>query len=171
MKPDWDSLAEEFKSSATVVVADVDCTGAGEPLCSRFNVEGFPTIKSFSPPDTEGEDYEGGRDLADLREFAKGLGPGCSMATKDKCSPEELTELEELSKRSPTELQAELDEMDAKLKAASEAHDELLKSLQAQYEASEASVGELKKELKPKMKKLRAAMADPAVAAPTKDEV
>jgi len=171
MKPDWDSLAEEFKSSANVVVADVDCTGAGEPLCSRFNVEGFPTIKSFSPPDTEGEDYEGGRDLADLRDFAKNLGPGCSMSTKDKCSSEELTELEELAKRSPNELQAELDEMDAKLKAASEAHDELLKSLQAQYEASEASVGELKKDLKPKMKKLRAAMADPAAAAPAKDEV
>jgi len=170
MKPDWDTLAEEFKSSANVVVADVDCTGAGEPLCSRFNVEGFPTIKSFSPPDTEGEDYEGSRDLEGLREFAKGLGPGCSLATKDKCSADELAELTELLKRPPEELAAELDDIDTQLKAASDAHDELLKSLQAQYEESEANVQQLKKDLKPKKKKLRAAMAS-ATAAPAKDEV
>ena len=45
MKPDWDTLAEEFSSSSKVVIADVDCTGEGEPLCSRFEVEGFPTLK------------------------------------------------------------------------------------------------------------------------------
>ena len=45
MKPDWDTLADEFSSSSKVVIADVDCTGEGEPLCSRFEVEGFPTLK------------------------------------------------------------------------------------------------------------------------------
>jgi len=173
MKPDWDALAEEFASSDQVVVADVDCTGAGEPLCERFGVEGFPTIKSFSPPDTDGEDYDGGRELADLREFAKSLGPGCSVATKDTCSAEELAELEANLARPPAELAAELDGLKAQLKAATEAHDELLKSLQDQYEKSEASVTALKKELTPKIKKLRAATAPaPADAeAPAKDEV
>ena len=67
MKPAWDTLAEEFKDSKRVVIADVDCTAAGEPICSRFKVEGFPTLKSFSPLDTEGEDYDGGRELDELR--------------------------------------------------------------------------------------------------------
>ena len=33
MKPDWDKLANEYKNSESVLIADVDCTAAGEPLC------------------------------------------------------------------------------------------------------------------------------------------
>ena len=49
MKPDWDKLAEEYAGSTNVLIADVDCTAAGEPLCERFGIEGFPTIKVFNP--------------------------------------------------------------------------------------------------------------------------
>jgi hypothetical protein len=94
MKPAWDSLASEYADSNKVIVADVDCTAAGEPLCERFGIEGFPTIKYFNPPDEDGEVYEGGRDLGDLQEFAKTLGPGCSVASKENCTPEKLAELE-----------------------------------------------------------------------------
>ena len=59
MKPAWDALAEEYETSKTVVIADVDCTKE-RALCERFEIEGFPTIKFFNPPDDEGEDYEGG---------------------------------------------------------------------------------------------------------------
>ena len=60
MKPAWDSVAQTIaQTSDKVLIADVDCTAAGEPLCSRFGVEGFPTIKYFNPPDEEGEDYDG----------------------------------------------------------------------------------------------------------------
>jgi protein disulfide-isomerase A6 len=170
MKPDWDTLAKEFKSSKDVVIADVDCTGAGEPLCSRFGVEGFPTIKAFEPPDTEGETYEGERDLASLREYAKTLGPGCSAVTKDMCDPSELAELEALMAKPKAELDAELEELKSQLADAKKAHDELLESLQAQYEKSEQSLGELKKTLAPKLKKLRAATASPP-ASGGKDEV
>lgn len=175
MKPDWDKLSEEFKDSSKVLIADVDCTGAGEPLCSRFNVEGFPTIKSFSPPDTEGEDYEGGRELDDLRTFAQGLGPGCSAATKENCNPEQLKELEELLARPAEDIEAELTELKKQLADSSEAHETLLKSLQAQYEESNEGVEKLKKEVSPRLKLLRAASAKPADAAPAaaaaKDEV
>ena len=70
MKPDWDKLASKYENNAKVVVADVDCTGPGEPLCQRFGIEGFPTIKSFAPPDTEGENYDGDRSYEALDEFA-----------------------------------------------------------------------------------------------------
>merc|ERR1719174_3010429 len=128
MKPDWDTLASEFADSTKVVVADVDCTAAGEPLCERFGVEGFPTIKSFAPPDTEGEDYEGGRELDDLREHVASLGPGCSAATKENCNPEQLAELEKLLATPADELMAELEGHKKQLADAQEAHDKLLES-------------------------------------------
>jgi protein disulfide-isomerase A6 len=166
MKPAWDSLATQFQGSDKVLIADVDCTAGGEPLCSRFGVEGFPTIKYFNPPDEEGEDYEGGRDEASLVEFAKTkLGPGCSASQLQYCSAEEKAELEEVSAMTEEARSAELEAITAEMKAKEEAHDELLKSLQAQYDASNEEVEELKKKLKPRIKLLKKAGAKAAPAA------
>jgi len=66
MKPDWDSLADEYKDSQTVLIADVDCTAGGQPLCEKYGVKGYPTIKTFRAGDADGEAYEGGRSLDDL---------------------------------------------------------------------------------------------------------
>lgn len=153
-----------------MIIADVDCTAAGEPLCERFGVEGFPTIKSFAPPDAEGEDYDGGRDLDSLREFASSLGPSCSSATKESCDATQLAELEALLTTPVTELEAELNTLKTQLKSVQTAHDELVKSLQQQYEESEENVAKLKKELAPRMKMLRAATATSGPSA-DKDEV
>jgi len=170
MKPDWDKLASAFEGSSKVLIADVDCTGAGEPLCEKYGVQGFPTIKTFSPPDTEGEDYEGGRDYDDLKSHADSLGPGCSAATKENCSPEQLKELEELLAKPAEELEKELTDLKKAMADAQEAHDTLLKSLQEQYEKSEEGVTKLKKESAPRIKLLRAATTKPLEAA-AKDEV
>jgi protein disulfide-isomerase A6 len=171
MKPDWDKLASTFEGSTKVLIADVDCTGTGEPLCEKYGVQGFPTIKSFSPPDTEGEDYEGGRDFDSLKAHADSLGPGCSASTKENCSPEQLKELEEVMKMEPAKIEAELDELKTAMEKAKNDHDELLKSLQAQYEASEEGVTKLKKESAPRIKLLRAALAPATPADAPKDEV
>ena len=84
MKPAWDSLAQQMANSDKVVVADVDCTAEGKDLCERFGVQGFPTIKYFNPPDEEGEDYSGGRDLDALKAFprrsARAAPPPCSTS-------------------------------------------------------------------------------------------
>lgn len=157
MKPDWDTLAEEFKDSKTVVIADVDCTAEGEPLCSRFQVEGFPTLKSFSPPDTDGEDYEGGRELDELRAHAASLGPGCSLSAKELCSAEDLAALEVLVVQPAAELQAEIVAIKAQLAASNEAHEELVKALRAQFDASEQALKALEKKSGARLKLLRAA--------------
>jgi hypothetical protein len=68
MKPDWDKLIGEFKDSKTVLIADVDCTAAGKPLCDTKGVRGFPTIKYGDPNDLQ--DYEGGREYAALKVMA-----------------------------------------------------------------------------------------------------
>jgi len=157
MKPAWDTLAAEYAGSDKVLIADVDCTGGGEPLCERFSVEGFPTIKSFSPPDDEGEDYEGGRDLDELKEFAATLGPGCSPTTRENCSAEQVTELEATLAMPEAERQAELAAIKRVLANSEKAHEELLEKLQAQYEESNKALEAAKKEAAPRIKALKMA--------------
>merc|ERR1711924_170527 len=74
MKPAWDQLMDEFSSSTTSLIADVDCTADGKPLCETHGVQGFPTIKHGDPADLQ--DYSGGRDFDSLKKFAEeNLGP------------------------------------------------------------------------------------------------
>merc|ERR1719479_810420 len=60
---------KEFKDSKTALVADVDCTAAGKPLCDSNGVQGFPTIKWGDPASLE--KYEGGRGFDALKKFAE----------------------------------------------------------------------------------------------------
>jgi len=158
MKADWDKLADEFHTSEKVLIADVDCTGAGEPLCERFDVQGFPTLKSFAAPETDGEDYDGGREFEDLLAFAKELKPGCGLETKENCSPEDLAELEAAIALGEDKIKAEHTELTDQIKAARAAHDKLVEGLQAQYEESNGRVEALTAELTPRMKLLRNAL-------------
>jgi len=171
MKPDWDSLGAEFKDSKTVLIADVDCTAAGKPLCEKYGVRGYPTIKYFNPPDEEGEDYKGGRSLADLKKFASNeLGPGCSVDTIDNCSEEQKKELQTYIDMPAEERAKMLEETKAELSAAEAKHEALLKELQATYKESMDSLEKLKEASAPKIKLLKAATPAPAAAA-AKDEV
>mmetsp|Transcript_51023 Transcript_51023/g.84576 ORF Transcript_51023/g.84576 Transcript_51023/m.84576 type:complete len:177 (+) Transcript_51023:177-707(+) len=158
MKPNWDALAQEFASSSSVLIADVDCTGKGEPLCEKYGVEGFPTIKYFNPPDEEGEDYDGGRDLDELKKFAMTeLGPGCSISTLENCSAEEKEELDSVLSMTEEARSVELEELESTLKSKEGAHAALLESLQSQYDASEGALEEYKKKTKPRIKLLKKA--------------
>jgi len=38
----------DFANSSTQLVAEVDCTAAGEELCTMNDVQGFPTLKVSS---------------------------------------------------------------------------------------------------------------------------
>ena len=44
---------ESYADSPTALVADVDCTAAGEKLCSEHGVRGYPTIKYGDPADLQ----------------------------------------------------------------------------------------------------------------------
>ncbi|KAL1500353.1 hypothetical protein AB1Y20_013016 [Prymnesium parvum] len=158
MKPAWDSLAAQFEGSSTVLIADIDCTGAGEPLCSRFDVEGYPTLKYFNPPDEEGEIYEGERDEAALLEFASTkLGPGCAIGQLQYCTDEEKAELEEVVATPAEDRAKELAQLQRTLKEKEAAHEELLKKLQDQYDASTEELEEVKESLQPRIKLLKKA--------------
>lgn len=58
----------DFEGSATQLVADVDCTTEGQPLCDENGVQGFPTLKWGDASDLQ--DYQGGRSYEELKKFA-----------------------------------------------------------------------------------------------------
>ena len=157
MKPDWDTLASEYKDSSKVLIADVDCTADGKPLCEKYGVKGYPTIKTFSTTDTEGTTYEGGRDLDTLRKHAENLGPGCSLDNKDLCSAEQLPLLEKFAAMSPERRAAKLRKLTTAIEKDEKRHEGVQKGLQAQYEESNTALEKLREELKPQMKMLTAA--------------
>jgi len=50
------------------VVAKVDCTKE-QSICTKYGVQGYPTIKFFRKGKDTPEDYQGGRTADDLIEF------------------------------------------------------------------------------------------------------
>jgi len=171
MNPDWDALGTEFKDSPKVVIADVDCTAAGKPLCDKFGVRGYPTIKYFNPPDEEGEDYKGGRDLAALKKFASTeLGPGCSVDAMENCDDKQKAELEKYVAMPAEEREAKLAELKKALADGEEEHNALLKQLQATFKESQEKLEKLKEDSAPQIKLLKAATPS-GKAEKTKDEV
>lgn len=66
LEPIWEQLASEFAGVNDLVIAKMDAT-ANE--VENFKVSGYPTIKFFSKDNKKGIDYEGERDLDDMRNF------------------------------------------------------------------------------------------------------
>jgi len=132
MKPAWDSLMAEFKDSKTVLVADVDCTAAGKPLCDQAGVKGYPTIKYGDPASME--DYKGGRDEKALKEFAKGLKPSCSPSNIDLCDDEKKAEIARLQAMPEVALDALVQEKEKLLEESEALFKSEVEKLQAAYE-------------------------------------
>jgi len=146
MKPDWDKLMTAFKDDESRLVADVDCTAAGKPLCDQVGVRGYPTIKHGDPNSLE--DYKGGRDFAALEKFAKGLKPVCSPAKMDLCEPEMKEKILELQKLSAADLDKQIKEKEAEIEKAekffTDEVDKLQKAYQKLQEDKEATVTAVK---------------------------
>jgi len=131
MKPDWDKLMTKFADSSTVLVADVDCTAEGKPLCDSNGVKGFPTIKYGSPDDLE--DYQGGRDLPALQKFASELKPACSPANINLCDDEQKAKITSVQAMSAEDLDAAIAVEDTKAADAEKLFADELEKLQATY--------------------------------------
>jgi len=133
MKPAWDKLMAEFADSKTALVADVDCTAAGKPLCDSNGVKGFPTIKWGNPSDLQ--DYQGGRDFDALLEFAnENLGPTCSPDNLELCSDDKKAEIAKFTEMGVEALEAKVKELTDKIEKADETFNTELKKLQEKYE-------------------------------------
>ena len=133
MKPDWDKLMKEFEGSATQLVADVDCTAEGKPLCEANGVRGYPTLKWGDPAALE--DYNGGRDFKTLKTFAEEkLKPMCSPANLDLCDDDKKAEIQKFMDMPDAELDKLVEEKEAEMAAAEEEFKTFVEGLQSSYQ-------------------------------------
>lgn len=133
MKPDWDKLMTNFADSSTALVADVDCTAAGKPLCDSNGVRGFPTIKYGDPSALE--DYSGGRSYNDLKTFAdENLKPMCSPANMDLCEGDRKLQIEEWMDMPIKELEMKIENGEKEMEEAEENFKTEVSKLQKKYE-------------------------------------
>lgn len=132
MKPAWDQLMAEFAKDEHALVADVDCTSDGKPLCDENGVQGFPSIKWGDPNALEG--YDGGRDFDALSKFAReNLKPMCSVANINLCDAEKKALIEEYQAMSAQDLTAKLSSIDKEMKDVNEAFEKQVEELRAKY--------------------------------------
>jgi len=134
MKPDWDKLIDKFAGSATQLVADVDCTSDGKPLCDANGVRGYPTIKWGDPADLQ--DYQGGRSYKELEKFAEeNLKPVCSPKNIDLCDDDKKAEIAKLQAMPLAELEAAIAAEEKKQEEAEEYFKAEVQKLQEKYQA------------------------------------
>jgi len=133
MKPAWDKLMKEYEGHKSALVADVDCTAAGKPLCDSNGVRGFPTIKYGDPNNLEA--YQGGRDFNALKKFAdENLKPVCSPVNIDLCDATQKAEIEKLQALSADDLASKIKDEEKKLADAEENFKSEVSKLQKTYE-------------------------------------
>mmetsp|Transcript_38299 Transcript_38299/g.86288 ORF Transcript_38299/g.86288 Transcript_38299/m.86288 type:complete len:168 (+) Transcript_38299:154-657(+) len=132
MKPAWDQLTKDFKDSEDVLIADVDCDGAGETLCQEMEITSYPTIR-FGDPDKL-DDYQGNRDLKSLQSFAFDMDPPCSPNNLDFCDPAKKKQLSKYMEMSKSDLEKEEAEMKGQLEEAYEEVNEIVPGLQSQLD-------------------------------------
>jgi hypothetical protein len=114
MKPDWDSLMDDYKDSKTALIADVDCTAEGKSLCEKHDVRGYPSIKYGDPDDLK--EYNGGRTLVDFKKFAdENLGPNCGPDNLDLCDDAMKKMIAKFQKMDVDEVDMAIEEGDAKV--------------------------------------------------------
>eukprot|EP00579_Thalassiosira_antarctica_P004470 CAMPEP_0201883642 /NCGR_PEP_ID=MMETSP0902-20130614/16154_1 /ASSEMBLY_ACC=CAM_ASM_000551 /TAXON_ID=420261 /ORGANISM="Thalassiosira antarctica, Strain CCMP982" /LENGTH=218 /DNA_ID=CAMNT_0048412487 /DNA_START=50 /DNA_END=706 /DNA_ORIENTATION=+ len=132
LKPDWDTLMDEFSSSSTQLVADVDCTTEGKPLCDENGVKGFPTLKWGDPSDLQ--DYQGGRSYDELKTFAQeNLKPLCSVKNIDLCDGEKKTQIEKYLAMATADLETAVAAEEKKIADAEESFKTDVSKLQETY--------------------------------------
>jgi len=137
MKGDWDRLMKDYESSSTVLVADVDCTAEGKPLCDSNGVKGFPSIKHGDPASLE--DYKGGRKYDDLAKFAKTLKPLCSPSNIDLCDETQKAEIAKIQAMPSNELDQAIAEAEKKVADAEAAFKKGTDGLQSKYKELQAT--------------------------------
>merc|ERR1719245_3021924 len=131
----------------TSLIADVDCTAAGKPLCDKNGVRGFPTLKWGDPSNLE--DYKGGRDESALKKFAEeNLKPICSPANLDLCDDAKKKQIGDLMALPVDKLEAQVEEKKKLIKDAETTFESEVKKLQDTYKKlqddKDATVKEVK---------------------------
>eukprot|EP00933_Yihiella_yeosuensis_P040487 TRINITY_DN3480_c0_g2_i1.p1 TRINITY_DN3480_c0_g2~~TRINITY_DN3480_c0_g2_i1.p1 ORF type:complete len:183 (-),score=65.77 TRINITY_DN3480_c0_g2_i1:499-1047(-) len=160
MKPDWDKLADKVHASAqaNAVIVDVDCTDkASEKLCSRYGVQGYPTIKWFKDGKTapDGDAYEEGRDFKSMKKFVKRAAKKpCQPDTEENCDKKDKKYIEEIKDMTADKMKEEFAKMSKEIDDLAAQHKEEADLFERQKDEAIATQ-KRSTELKESLKKLR----------------
>ena len=99
MAPEWSAIGDAHEEDPSLLIGSVDCADENnQGLCNRHKVTGYPTLLYFFPPDRLGEQFSlngGGETKVALRSFAMDeLASRCYPSRREKCTEEQLSELE-----------------------------------------------------------------------------
>eukprot|EP00397_Hematodinium_sp_SG-2012_P029673 GEMP01031371.1.p1 GENE.GEMP01031371.1~~GEMP01031371.1.p1 ORF type:complete len:221 (-),score=71.31 GEMP01031371.1:1472-2134(-) len=167
MAPTWDDLEKEHKDSELVTIADVDCTADGKPLCEKYGVSGFPTVKYWlaGGEPTKGKDYSGERDLPGLKKFVqKTFKPACIPSTGTGCDDAQKALIEQFKGKDHA---AELETItvDLKTKAAER------KVIEDEFKTKRREMKKAEKELQKSASVLKLVLKEAeAAATPTEEK-
>ena len=133
MAPDWEKLAGEWEGHDIGLIAEVDCTADGKPLCDANGVKGFPTLKWGDASSLD--DYQGGRTYDALAKFATdNLKPICSPSNIDICDDAMKAKIGDLMAKSDDELATSIAAEEKKMEDAEETFTKEVEKLQATYQ-------------------------------------
>jgi thioredoxin-like negative regulator of GroEL len=172
MKPAWEKLGDDFTTSKTVIVGDVDCT-VEKDLCSKYGVRGYPTIKYFTGATAAtGDSYEGGRTYEDLKSFAdESLGPSCGADNKDLCDEAQLKVITDAEAMSADDLEAAIKEKTDEIAAAEEHLKTSVAKLQQEYQDLNAAKDKTVGDISPGLRLLRSVQSSQKAGGAGHDEL
>jgi len=140
---------KEYADDDKVLVADVDCDGAGKSLCRKFHIRGFPSLK-YGDPD-EMKDYKGKREWFNFMKHCESLKPPCGPANMDFCEASQKKLIEEFRAMDGDERQKLILEKEQAIATAEKTLSDFTEGLNQKYKEEtakkEAAEESLKKEL------------------------
>jgi len=170
MAPDWEKLSDEWEANETGLVAEVDCTAEGKPLCETNSVKGFPTLKWGDPSSLE--DYQGGRSYDELAKFAKeNLKPICSPANIDLCDGDKKALIEKYMAMDSAELKTLVEAEETKINDAEKTFKDEVQKLQDTYQSLMDEKEKIVAEVTASGLGLMKSVASQKAKADTKDEL
>jgi len=174
MAPDWDKLTADWEGKDGALVAEVDCTAEGKPICDENGVKGFPSIKYGDISDLQ--DYQGGRTYDDFSKFAQeNLKPQCSPMRIELCDDEKKAQIEELQALSADLLEEKIKAQESGIEEAEKEFKDLVAKLQKKYERAnkkkEATIKEIKDSGLGLMKSIKASRVSVGVGSAEKIEL
>ena len=124
---------EAFNTSTTQLIAEVDCTGPGETLCSEFHIQGYPTLLWGDPHNLQ--DYRGKRDYDTLQQFAQEhLQPQCSPTRLELCDEHQTAEIVKYQAMGYDQLSKIIVEQEHAMHQAEQVFMDAMEELNRQYE-------------------------------------
>eukprot|EP00978_Attheya_sp_CCMP212_P013017 scaffold32479_cov44-Attheya_sp.AAC.4 len=142
MAADWEKLSGEWASSDVGLIAEIDCTTEGKPLCDANGVKGFPTLKYGDPASLE--DYQGARTYDALAKFAtENLKPVCSPSKIELCDDEKKAAIEKYMVLSVAELDTAIVAEEKKMEEAETTFKDEVQKLQDNYQKLTADKDEV----------------------------